>query len=273
METAWVIGNSDDLIGMRWVPMLALSLVLHLSVFSVILFIPGSIPSGRIRGVIYEVNLVEMPSGTTLKKQGVGSGVDKTGVDKKGKTVAKRNTRAKRIQGLRKEEKPVVIAKRTSKKPTTKVKVSPSKQIDKAIAELKKKYKSDESSIRLERAISSLERKFGGRNGSDIGKGGTITGIPIMLYQIEVENWVKSNWSYPVAVQEKKLEAIVILKVKQDGSILNSRFEKRSTDTIFDQSVLKAIDRSNPLPPFPEGYRRSYDEIEINFNLKDLEDY
>jgi len=50
------------------------------------------------------------------------------------------------------------------------------------------------------------------------------------------------------------------------------RFKERSGDTIFDQSVLKAVEKSDPLPPFPEGYIKSYDDIEITFNLKDLEE-
>ena len=92
------------------------------------------------------------------------------------------------------------------------------------------------------------------------------------IYQVEVETRIKSNWSYPVAVQDqKKLEAVVMLKVSQDGTISKSWFKKRSADAIFDESVMRAIERSNPLPPFPEGYRKSYEEFEINFNLKDLE--
>jgi len=49
------------------------------------------------------------------------------------------------------------------------------------------------------------------------------------------------------------------------------RFEKRSADVLFDESVSNAIDRSKLLPPFPEGYRITHEELEINFNLKDLE--
>jgi colicin import membrane protein len=89
---------------------------------------------------------------------------------------------------------------------------------------------------------------------------------------VEVETKIKGNWSYPVALQiQKDLEAVVVLKVKSDGTILRSQLKKRSSNPVFDQSVLKAIERSDPLPPFPEGYRKSHDEIEITFNLKDLE--
>ena len=97
------------------------------------------------------------------------------------------------------------------------------------------------------------------------------------MYQMEVEGKIKGNWSYPVAItspkNRKDLEAIVIVKVKNDGTILKFWISKRSANAIFDQSVLKAVERSDPLPPFPEGYRKTFDEIEINFNLSDLEAY
>ena len=63
-----------------------------------------------------------------------------------------------------------------------------------------------------------------------------------------------------------------MLTVKEDGTIVKSSFKKRSSDAFFDQQVEKAIKKSNPLPRFPEGYRKSEEEFEINFNLKDLED-
>jgi colicin import membrane protein len=61
------------------------------------------------------------------------------------------------------------------------------------------------------------------------------------------------------------------LQVKRNGTIMKTEIKKRSSNPIFDQSVIKAIEKSDPLPPFPEWYKKSYDEIEINFNLKDLQ--
>jgi colicin import membrane protein len=68
----------------------------------------------------------------------------------------------------------------------------------------------------------------------------------------------------------KDLEAIVVVMVKSDGSVVKTRLDKRSGSPIFDDSVMKAVERSNPLPPFPEGYKRSDDEIYLKFNLNDL---
>ena len=94
---------------------------------------------------------------------------------------------------------------------------------------------------------------------------------------MEIESTIKNNWSYPVALLNLKRgkipEAVIILTVRSDGKILKTRFKRKSKNTLFDDSVLKAIERSDPLPEFPPGYWKSYDEIEINFSLKDLVQY
>ena len=101
-------------------------------------------------------------------------------------------------------------------------------------------------------------------------------GFAIRIYQMEVEERIKSNWQYPVNLtspsKQKDLVATVVVKVSQDGTILKSWFMDRSGNAIFDASVIKAVDRSNPLPPFPEGYNKRQDEVEVRFNLSELED-
>jgi colicin import membrane protein len=201
-----------------------------------------------------------------------------------------KESKAQRIEEkreTRKEEKPLVVAKKTVEKAAPqpeKPKVSPMEQVDKAISKIEKKVKS-ENVDHLNTAISKLQAKAqsserpgtGGVQGGGVQGGGMegggqgAGGGPMALYQMEVEAKIKSNWSYPIAMDKQKLEAVAVLVVKQDGTITKTRLEKRSSSTLFDESVLKAIERSNPLPPFPESYRKSYDELEITFNLKDLE--
>ena len=250
--------------------MVVISFLFHLAVFSVILFVPESFPTRSFEGVVYEVNLVEMPLGRDLKPQAPGP----TRKEKKSATLIKKDRRAKRIQIVKKEKKPLVIAKRTVKKKTSiikKPKVSASELIARAISRIETKVKTADKSP-IDRAISKLESKVREQGRSPSGGGRAGTGIAMRIYQAEVEERIKSNWSYPVALQSKRdLEAIVVVMVKRDGAIVNIQLKKRSGSAIFDQSVLRAVERSGPLPPFPEGYRRSQDEIEIKFNLRELE--
>jgi len=280
-------GKSTGLGEMKWSPMVLWSFLLHLVVFSSLLFfVPESFPTTKrpYGAVVYEVDLVEMPAAGAAKAE-TGSVATKA---KTAERAVKIETKTRRIETTKRAEKPLVIAKKTVDKPTTPVKkpeVSPSQLIEKAISKIEKRVQSEEPSERhVDRAISRLQTKVGdqkeeappgppGPPGPPVA-GRPIGGTAIQLYQMEVENWIKGHWSYPVAMDNPRdLQAVVVLTVKNDGSILNTRLDKRSSSAVFNESVLKAIERSNPLPPFPESYGKHYDkdEIEINFNLKDLE--
>ncbi len=292
--------GTGDQDGQRWTRGVVVSLLFHVLLFSLVLFVPESMPTRRIGGpAIYEVNLVEMP--TAGRSAGPQASVEKSG---KEVSIPKAAPAARRISPPAREEKPVVIGKRVverkkeekqePKKPPP-PEVSPSKLIDGAISKIEKKVKTEktdhlakalskvenkvkaEKTDHLAKAISQIETRAQGEGQGVSGEGGTESGITIRMYQLAVEEQIKSNWSYPVALMDAKklkdLEAIVLVKVQQDGTIVKAWFKKRSASSIFDGSVLKAVERSDPLPPFPEGYTKSYDEIEIRFNLSELEEF
>ncbi len=282
MEGFQVKTSSNELEEPRWSRVVILSLLFHLIIFSVILFVPDAIPTRRISGAtIYEVNLVEMPG----KSRSIPPKSSNSKMSRK-VTSSKESTTAKRISRPSKEEKPVVIGKRVVKrkkqkrkevKKTKKPRVSPSRLIDRAVSKIERKVKAKKNDQHLAQAISKIEARAEGAAEKGSVRGNAESGITIRLYQMAVEEQIKSNWSYPVALispkKRKDLEAIVVIKVKEDGTIMKSWFKERSSNSIFNGSVLKAIERSDPLPPFPEGYRKSYDEIEIRFDLSELEDF
>ena len=269
MEALWVESGSRDPMEPKWKKVLILSLVLHLAIFSIILFAPEPMTTRRISGAVYEVNLVEMPK---AKRPAAPSSSKAT--SKKRLTVSKKAVPAKRISRSKKEKTPIVIGKKTIKRKRRRVKTSPSKLIDRAVAKIERKVRKEKSD-HVNQAISKLETRLRGKAGRTPKTGGGDKGIIIRIYQMEVEQRIKSNWSYPVALlspeSRRALEAIVVIKVKSSGKILKFWVMERSSDIMFDQSVIKAVERSDPLPPFPEGYRRTHDEIEINFNLRELE--
>jgi colicin import membrane protein len=290
MEALWVEPNPNNQMEPKWHMMLTLSLVLHLAVFSLIFIVPEHMPTRRVKGTVYEVNLVELPARRPAKME--ESAQAKAG---KTETSPKKSLPAKRISRPKKKEKPVVIAKRTlstkkqmAKKPTA----TPSKIIEDSISKIEKKVKGQEedASSRIDQALSKIEKKVKTEDEDHVkqaiselerrGKGAAvkgspegsaITGITIELYKRDVEDWIKSNWSYPVALSKEDLEAIVVVKAKSDGSILKSWFKKKSSNVMFNQSVLKAVEQSDPLPRFPPGYRMTHEEFEITFNLREME--
>jgi len=263
-----------------------LSFIFHVGIISVTLFLPKSMPgTGRFQGIVYEVDLVEMPA-----KGGRGLQKNTPATGRKEKTVVKKTTKAKKVTSPKKKEKPVVIAKRAVKKKAPAKKkqaVSSTQLIDEAVSKIEKQVKSEtKERTHIDEAISKLENRLAGeqvagedrgdsktamgRRGSPMGSSGN--SMMEAIYKAQVMTLIMSHWAYPVALQRSKaLEAVVVLMVKRDGSIVTTNFQKRSSDKIFDQSVSKAIERSDPLPPFPEGLVISHDEIEITFNLKELE--
>lgn len=273
MEALLVEHSSDDLIDQKWLRMFVLALIFHLMIFSIFFFIPESISTRRISGTVYEVNLVEMPAGKEL-------GAKASVKAKTGKNVpsSKKAIPAKRIQKAKKKEKAVVIAKRVVKrkkrKKAKKPKVSPDKQIDRAVAKIKTKVKAEKKEDHIARAVSNVESQVKSEGEKGVVGGTGNIGFISNWWGMSVEEKIKSNWAYPVALaspkKQRDLEAIVVVKVKNDGTILKSWFKERSSNTVFDQSTMKAIERTETLPPFPPAYRQRYEEIEIRFNLEEL---
>ena len=274
MEAFWNENLLDKANGRDWGKMLLGSIAVHLAIFSLVFLIPESLPMGRLHTTVYEVNLVEMPTRSISKSGGKP-------VSGKGKSIqrSRKLEPAKRVGTLARKEKALVIAKRVVKKKSTKEirpKRSPARLLDQAIAKIEKKVETRQKDT-LQQAISRIESKVKQETAPSSGSvTGPRAGIAIQLYKMEVENRIKDNWAYPVAFMEpeesKNLEALVVVTVSKDGTILKSWFEKPSGNAGFDESVRKAIDRSNPLPPFPEGYLKTHEEIEINFNLRELEE-
>jgi colicin import membrane protein len=281
MTAIWFMG-SFGFKEEKWLPMMVLSLLFHLAVFSTILFVPRSTARYPFtEDKIYHVELVGYPS----KVKGNG-GEQGRAVTKGRKTARISKTGARRITVEKKERVPVV-AKRISPKPQPKPQEStPSSSglIDEAISKIEKKVLEEETAQPEEEETVQPTETQGEPEGEmrapspgEVGaQFGTSSGVGkvIALYQMEIETAIKNNWAYPVALlnaeEGKTPEAVVILTVRNDGKILEPSFKKRSHDPLFDDSVLKAIQKSDPLPPFPPGYKKRNEEVEINFSLKDL---
>jgi colicin import membrane protein len=97
-------------------------------------------------------------------------------------------------------------------------------------------------------------------------KGGELSQA-LMLYRALVNEKIESNWVLPerFSQSQDKLEAVVVVRTRRDGTVYDLHFEKKSGDPYFDDSVLKAILKSKPFPPFPDIYSPKEEEIVIHF--------
>ncbi len=265
MEAILAHPVSDNSMKTKWGKMFIVSLVLHLVMFSLILFVPEPSTTKKIRGIVYEVNLVDMPKGkrTTVKSRPKAK-------SRKRLSAPAKTASSKRLSRSKKKAKAVVISKRTVKTKARKLKLPENTSkihVDQALEKIKKKVEEGNGNTK-EPAVTRLEAPaIASGRGQPSGRA---DGVTIHLYKIDIYETIKNNWSYP-AQDDKSLAAIIELTVKNNGTILKTRMTQRSGNERFDQSVLKAIKLSDPLPPFPEGYRKTHEEIEINFNLSELE--
>ena len=63
---------------------------------------------------------------------------------------------------------------------------------------------------------------------------------------------------------------MVALTIGRDGAIKDMRIEQKSGNSIFDQSVLKALQSSAPFPDFPVLIDKSTLEFALNFTPQGL---
>ena len=111
----------------------------------------------------------------------------------------------------------------------------------------------------------------GSANGSaQASAGGAQVGLARRLYYTEVWNAIRSNWALPDFLKDKKLEAVLVVTVRRDGKILAASFEKRSGNSLFDESAERAVKKADPLPPFPAIYSPPQEQIGVRFRPEDL---
>jgi colicin import membrane protein len=291
--------------GPRWTLMVALSVVLHAGVIGSIFFYPASIPTRRMAGQVYEVDLVELASprkATGGAPEGLGiKGVAAPAVvSKASKSSAVADTRpARRIGTVESIEKPAVVAKRVVETPAPaapKPTVKPAELIDRAVSRIERKLESSredpaamisdavtriqrevEEKKKEESVISDAITRLGAGNSGPVTEGnsrtdGFGTSIRDRLYEIHVRDHISRNWTYPAALDSvsDNLEAEVVVQVRSEGSIESYRLRRSSSNQLFDQSVLKAVERSDPLPSLPEGYGKKREVIILTFSLRDL---
>ena len=269
---------------LKW--MIVLSFGLHLVLFASILFLPGFQPNREPFSPVYTVDLVSIAG---FKGNLPGS---KPSANKPIKTIVPL-TKARKIAvsvppepvSVKKQE-PIPILKSNRIK---KAKAAPPpaiENVDDAVKKIQKAKQArantkEQGQKKLEKALQNISSKVQSRSeaivddgeepGSGASEGGPHVGLRLQIYKTNIWNKVRSKWSYPDIMSGGfGPEALVVVKVQSDGSIVDFRLVRASGNQLFDQSVLRAVQHSNPFPPFPEGYVKSYEEIELRFSLADL---
>ena len=103
----------------------------------------------------------------------------------------------------------------------------------------------------------------GGRGGP-----GVVKGIDFVIYQNRMLSTIKDNWAW--VGQRSNLRVVVRFSIKDNGDISGLKVVQPSGDPSYDESVLRAVKKSSPLPAPPESYRKDFAEVELTFRPRDL---
>ena len=98
--------------------------------------------------------------------------------------------------------------------------------------------------------------------------GGVVKGMDFIIYQNRLLNTIKNNWVW--AGQRSNVRVIVHFNIKDNGEIFGLKIVQPSGNPSYDESVLRAVKKSSPLPPIPEGLRSEFSDIELAFRPEDL---
>ncbi|MCU0572042.1 MAG: TonB C-terminal domain-containing protein [Syntrophobacteraceae bacterium] len=112
--------------------------------------------------------------------------------------------------------------------------------------------------------------KGAGGAGSGGGEGGRVASSLLGFYGDRVKETISRNWVFSEAIRAQGLETRLMLVVNRDGSIVDLRVEKTSGNAIFDESALRAVRKSAPLPPLPQVISYPRVEIGIRFSPEGL---
>lgn len=238
--------------------MLACSLVLH-GVVVIVAAAKWGITFGKPRlAPVYSVELVTLPAPRTKKYPAVNTG-------RRTRTVARPQAIA--IPRFRTKEQALSLKKKSrssapnneaeevkfAKEVLTKIERRPSPQPTVS----KKPADAPRQSAPSKQKVSLVN--IGGMKGGELSQA-------LMLYRALVNEKIQSNWVLPERLsQEEDLEAVVVVRARRDGTVFDIDFEKKSGNSYFDDSVLKAILKSKPFPPFPDIYSPQEEEIVIRF--------
>ncbi len=103
----------------------------------------------------------------------------------------------------------------------------------------------------------------GGRGGP-----GIVKGLDFIIYQNRITSTIKANWVW--VGQRSDLKVVVQFGIKDNGEITGIKILQGSGDATYDESVLRAVKKSSPLPSPPSVYRKDFSEVVYTFRPSDL---
>ncbi|MFO8083995.1 MAG: TonB C-terminal domain-containing protein [Desulfobacterales bacterium] len=143
-----------------------------------------------------------------------------------------------------------------------------------AIAQLRKDVERESSP---KRPVDATKSQGGGGDGGSVsgfgGNGaGSGSGEIMEVYRSVIASHIQENWAFSeqLARGQSELETLVGMKIMPSGEIQDIWFDKKSGNPYLDESAMRAVKKSNPLPPLPRDTGRYY-MIGLRFTPRGLD--
>ena len=120
-------------------------------------------------------------------------------------------------------------------------------------------------------AMASVGTPSAGVPGAVYGTGsGSGEATPYGWYLEQVRAVMYDAWAQPSALAGKRgLVTRVLVRVRQDGLIVQKKMVDPSGNGLMDTSVMTAVESVKSLPELPFGFGGAYKDITIDFELED----
>ncbi len=265
----------------------AVSIICHLIFFLILIFAPSHKPDKKFSPSVIDVRMV------TFSEQEAASLSSRQTALKSEAPVTKQiqvqDHGVSPHAGFKVDQKPSKEVSVTSKKIKRSLKkktFKSSRIVKSAIARIEKKVEESRPDP-LTKAIDRLRDKVGKMGATDrlkhkAGKDadGHGAGLPgragaatkrtlelIDIYRVEIAYQIQKNWAFSeqLAGGRKDLMASLVFKVMPNGDIRDIFFTDRSGNRHLDESAYKAIQKSNPVTPHPEGVIKPFVEVGLRF--------
>jgi TonB family protein len=90
-------------------------------------------------------------------------------------------------------------------------------------------------------------------------------------YLIAVRNRVGQNWGAPAGLETRgnEVRCTVYFRIDRLGGVSDVKLEESSGVQFFDDSAVRAVSVSSPLPPLPQDYAKGNLGVHFGFQFKD----
>jgi len=229
--------------------MIFLSLLLHALALSVILFSSPTLPSPSWTfGPVYKVKMVSLSEDLSKEKSASAISRELMRTDLREHTVILKKRIETDVTGLTRS---IEIQKKQTER---------GERIDIRQKVLSNPRDRTAPPVATESTVTSLTQP-----------GDAELSMKMKVYYTIIWERIKGQWALPPhLLSEKKVEAVIHLRVLRNGAVTDVNFEKRSGNRYFDDSTMKALGKASPFPPLPEQIRGDSLELGIRFHSSQM---